>query len=402
MKKPIFDKPFTQQEPIPRSAINVAVNVLKTGRLHRYNTIEGQLSETALLEKEYAVWQKSKYCLATTSGGTALQIALRAVGVKAGAKVLTNAFTLAPVPGAISAVGGMPILIETTRDLTLDFDHLLKTIKTSKAKFMLISHMRGHLSDMESLMNILSKHKICLIEDCAHTMGASWNGKKSGNFGSIACFSTQTYKHINSGEGGFITTSDKKLIASAILLSGSYMLYNKHLSAPDESEFKKLKFLMPNCSSRMDNLRASILRPQLKKIISNQKKWNVRHDYFKNKLSKIIGIYVPSRPLEESYVGSSFQFLVSENWSRNMIERFIKKVKKRGVELKWFGDLEPKGYTSRHESWKYFPSHKLKATSKVMHQLIDMRIPLTFSLKDCRIIYKIIQEEFLIECKKLS
>ena len=63
MKKPIFDKPFTQQEPLPRSAINVAVNVLKTGRLHRYNTIEGQLSETALLEKEYAVWQKSKYCL---------------------------------------------------------------------------------------------------------------------------------------------------------------------------------------------------------------------------------------------------------------------------------------------------------------------------------------------------
>ena len=103
--------------------------------------------------------------------------------------MLTNAFTLAPVPGAISAVGGMPILIETTRDLTLDFDHLLKSIKTSKAKFMLISHMRGHLSDMESLMNILSKHKICLIEDCAHTMGASWNGKKSGNFGSIACFS---------------------------------------------------------------------------------------------------------------------------------------------------------------------------------------------------------------------
>ena len=72
MKKTIFDKTFTQQEPIPRSAINGAVRVLKTGRLHRYNTIEGELSETALLEKEYAFWQKSKYCLATTSGGTAL------------------------------------------------------------------------------------------------------------------------------------------------------------------------------------------------------------------------------------------------------------------------------------------------------------------------------------------
>ena len=402
MKKTIFDKPFTQQEAIPKSAINGAINVLKTGRLHRYNTIEGELSETALLEKEYAFWQKSKYCLATTSGGTALQIALRAVGVSTGTKVLTNAFTLAPVPGAISAVGGVPVLIETTRDLTIDFDHLLKSIKISKAKFMLISHMRGHLSDMENLMDILSKHKICLIEDCAHTMGASWKEKKSGNFGSIACFSTQTYKHINSGEGGFITTNDKKLIASAILLSGSYMLYNKHLSAPQESEFEKLKFLMPNCSSRMDNLRASILRPQLKKITINQKKWNIRHDFFKNKLSKIVGIYVPYRPLEESYVGSSFQFLISENWSRQIIERFIKRVKRRGVELKWFGDLEPKGYTSRHESWKYFPSQNLKKTSKVMHQLIDMRIPLTFSLKDCQVIYKIIQEEFLIEDTKFN
>ena len=118
MSETIFSKPFTQQEPIPKEAINKAIKVLKSGRLHRYNTIDGEISETALLEKEYALWQQSEYCLATTSGGTALQIALRAVGVKPGAKVLTNAFTLAPVPGAISSVGGVPILIETTRALT--------------------------------------------------------------------------------------------------------------------------------------------------------------------------------------------------------------------------------------------------------------------------------------------
>jgi len=402
MSETIFSKPFTQQESIPKEAINKAIKVLKSGRLHRYNTIDGEISETALLEKEYALWQQSEYCLATTSGGTALQIALRAVGVKPGAKVLTNAFTLAPVPGAISSVGGVPILIETTRDLTLDFDHLEKAIKKSKAKFMLISHMRGHLSNMQRLMRILSKNKICLIEDCAHTMGASWKNKKSGNFGSVACFSTQTYKHINSGEGGFITTNDKKIISSAILLSGSYMLYNKHLSSPVEKEFKKLKFLMPNCSSRMDNLRASILRPQLKKITSNKKKWNIRHDFFRKELSNVTGIYVPFRPLEESYVGSSFQFLVLKSWSKFSFERFIKKVKNRGVELKWFGDLEPKGYTSRHESWKYIPSELLKNTSSIMYQLIDMRIPLTFGLTDCKIILKIIKDEFLRENKKLQ
>ena len=158
---------------------------------------------------------------------------------------------------------------------------------------------------------------------------------------------------------------------------------------------------MPNCSSRMDNLRASILRPQLKKITSNKKKWNIRHDFFRKELSNVTGIYVPFRPLEESYVGSSFQFLILKRWSKSSFERFIKKVKNRGVELKWFGDLEPKGYTSRHESWKYIPSELLKNTSSIMYQLIDMRIPLTFGLPDCKIILKIIEDEFLRENNKL-
>ena len=63
--------------------------------------------------------------------------------------------------------------------------------------------MRGHIADMDAIVALCKERDITLIEDCAHTMGARWKGVRSGNFGSLACFSAQTYKHVNSGEGGF-------------------------------------------------------------------------------------------------------------------------------------------------------------------------------------------------------
>ncbi|MGY9054137.1 MAG: DegT/DnrJ/EryC1/StrS family aminotransferase, partial [Alphaproteobacteria bacterium] len=106
-----FTKPFTQQEPIPDEAIEAAIAVLRTGRLHRYNVVAEETSETALLEQEFAAYLDVPYCLATASGGTAMQVAMSACGVGAGDLVLTNAFTLSPVPGAIHAVGAQPVLV---------------------------------------------------------------------------------------------------------------------------------------------------------------------------------------------------------------------------------------------------------------------------------------------------
>ena len=119
-----FSGSFTQQEPIPEAGIEAAMAVLRHGRLHRYNTTPGEIAETALLEEEFAALMGAKYCLAVASGGYAMGCALRAMGLQPGEPVLTNAFTLAPVPGAIAAAGGSPIFIEVTDDLTLDFADL--------------------------------------------------------------------------------------------------------------------------------------------------------------------------------------------------------------------------------------------------------------------------------------
>ena len=82
MTDAVFDKPFTQQESIPEVAIERAVEILRGGRLHRYNTLADEVAEVSLLEEEYATYQEAKYCLAVTSGGQAMQIALRAAGLK--------------------------------------------------------------------------------------------------------------------------------------------------------------------------------------------------------------------------------------------------------------------------------------------------------------------------------
>ncbi|MEE4239076.1 MAG: aminotransferase class I/II-fold pyridoxal phosphate-dependent enzyme, partial [Anderseniella sp.] len=382
---------FTQQEAIPAEAIAAAVEVMQSGRLHRYNTGPGETAETALLEQEFAAWLGAPYCLAVTSGGYALTTALRAFGLRPGEPVLTNGFTLAPVPGAIAGAGGRPVLVEVTDDLVIDLDDLKVKIATSGARVLMLSHMRGHIVDMDALMAICNAAGVAVIEDCAHTMGAAWSGVKSGLHGLAACYSTQTYKHMNSGEGGFLTSADADLMARATILSGSYMLYGRHIAAPPEEAFRKVRLETPNCSGRMDNLRAAILRPQLRLLDENCQRWNERYETVALELANVPGIRLPHRPAEERFVASSIQFNLP-GASRDKIAAFQKATAARGVELKWFGADEPVAFTSRHDSWAYAGRQHLPQTDRVLSTLMDMRLPLTFSLDDCQLIGRIIRE----------
>ncbi len=386
----VFTGNFTQQEPIPDAAIEAAVRVMRSGRLHRYNVAEGEPGEVALLEQEFARAMGVKYCLAVASGGYALGCALRALGVGPGDKVLTNAFTLAPVPGAIASVGAVPVFVGVTEDLVIDLDDL--AAKADQADVLMLSHMRGHLADMDRLMEICDAHGIRVVEDCAHTMGARWRGRLSGTDGVIGCYSTQTYKHLNSGEGGFLVSNDPQAMARAIMLSGSYMLYDRHLAGPDPEVFEGIRYNTPNVSGRMDHLRAAILRPQLRDLATQCERWNDRYRAVEDGLRDTPGLTVVERPAEEYYVGSSIQFLLLD-WAPARVQEVLRRCAARGVELKWFGGAEPTGFTSRYDSWRYAPSQPMPATDRVLAGLIDMRLPLTFSLDDCRLIARIIRAE---------
>jgi dTDP-4-amino-4,6-dideoxygalactose transaminase len=392
MNKPVFTGSFTQQEPIPEAAIEAAVRVMRSGRLHRYNLAPDEVGEVSLLEEEFAAFTGAKYCVAVASGGYAMSCALRAMGVGSGDKVLSNGFTLAPVPGAIASVGAEPVFVETTEALTIDIEDLAAKAKASGARVLLLSHMRGHICDMDRLMEVCDAAGIQVVEDCAHTMGAEWNGTPSGRHGLVACYSTQTYKHINSGEGGLITSDDPDLMARAIVLSGSYMLFGRHTARPPVDRFENVKLETPNVSGRMDHLRAAILRVQLADLDTQVDRWNALYRTVETGLRNVPGLQIVERDPRERIVGSSIQVLLP-GWDETRIRQLMANCAARGVELKWFGAAEPVAFTSRYDSWRYAPEQSLPKTDAILAGLIDMRLPLTFSTEDAALIAEIIRDE---------
>lgn len=388
----VFTKEFTRQESIPEAGIQRAIELLRSGRLHRYNTAPGETSEVALLEREYADYVGARYCLGLSSCGSSLCVALKSVGVKPGDQVLCNAFTLAPVPGAIENAGADPVFVEITPDYLTDLDDLEAKAARSGARFFLLSHMRGHIVDLDRVTEICRRRGLTLIEDCAHTVGGRWGERFTGTFGKVGCFSSQTYKHMNSGEGGLLVTDDDDVIAQAILYSGSYMLYERHISRPPLEVFERYKKGIPNLSLRMSNLVAALLRPQLADLDRQCRRWNERYDLLAAELSGTLHIHIPPRHPKEGYVGSSLQFTIT-GLARSAVEAFLKLCGSRGVIIKWFGIREPEAFTSSWESWQYVKTRQpLPQTRAILDCLCDFRIPLTFSLEDCRVIATVIRE----------
>ena len=384
---------LTQQEAIPAAGIEAALTLMQSGKLHRYGETGSKPSEVSALEAEFAKELGVKYCVALNSCGSSMFVALKSAGVKPGDAVLSNCFTLAPVPGAIAHAGARPVLVDAVDDYTIDLDDLEHKAKTSGAKTLLLSHMRGHICDMERLGSICVQHDIQIIEDCAHTMGAGWNNRLTGTWGRAGCFSLQSYKHANSGEGGLLVTNDDDVAAQAILFSGSYMLYRSHLARPADEVFERWKYITPNFSMRMSNLAAAVARPQLgKSLLDRCRRWNQRYGWMSDGLRGIPHLEVPERPVKEQFVASSIQFSLV-GLKRDDIGQFINACSARGVHIKWFGADEPVGFTSVWQHWRYFGDEQtLPRAERVLGGLCDMRLPLTLTEQDCAAITGVIRE----------
>ena len=387
-----FQGNLAQPVPIPPEAINRAVEILQDGRLHRYGETCGGGDEVASFEHEFATLIGARHAVAVNSGGCALFLALKAAGVAPGDGVLTNSFTLAPVPGAIVHASATPLLVETTRALTIDLDDLERKVREGSASCLLLSHMRGHIADLERISALCQHFGVILIEDCAHTLGATWNDRPTGRFGRVACFSTQSYKHLNAGEGGVLTTDDPEIAARATILSGSYMFYGMHGAGPPPEQFVDARFEMPNFSMRMTELAAAILRPQLAQLPEWCESWNRSYRILEGRINDLPHLEVPHRAPGEGFVGSSIQFAVV-GLSSNATERLVVEADGHGVHLKWFGAAEPAGYTSRYDSWRYIGADvPLPVTDQILDGLCDMRIPVGLTDQDCELITDVLGE----------
>ncbi len=383
---------LTWQEPIPPAGVQAAMALMDSAKLHRYGETGAKPGEAAALEADFAAEIGMPYCVAMNSCGSTMFAALRCSGVRPGDKVLSNCFTLAPVPGAIAHAGAVPVLVDVTDDLLIDLDDLRRKAQASGAKTLLLSHMRGHICDMEALTAVCAEFGIRLIEDCAHTMGAGWNGKATGTWGMAGCFSLQSYKHANSGEGGLLVTHDPDLAAQAVLLSGSYMLYASHVARPGPEVFDRWKYHTPNFSLRMGNLPAALARSQLGAVLKERcARWNQRYHWLHDALLGEPHIRLPLRPPQEQFVGSSLQFGLVD-MDRAQMQAAVAACARSGVHIKWFGADEPVGFTSVWQHWRYFGEEQsLPRAQRVLAGLCDLRLPLSLSQTDCEAIGQIIR-----------
>lgn len=371
---PVFTGDLAAPEPPPAESVAAALRLMESGRLFRYGETAAGPPEAALLEEEFAALQGAAYAVACNSGGGALFLALKALGVGPGDRVLLNAFTLAPVPGAIAHAGAEPVIVDIGDRFVIDPADLEAKARASGAKVLLLSHMRGHIADMDAVMAVADRLGLAVVEDCAHATGAFWAGRRAGSFGRIGCFSAQSYKHFNAGEGGLLTTDDADLAARAIVMSGSYMLYAQHRARPDEAVFERWRGLCPNFSLRMSGLAAALIRPQLPLLAARVEQWRAIHDRIAAALRA--PLMAPVRPAAERAAPTSIQFTV-EGRDEAGIAAFIAATGARGVPVKWFGAARAEGFTSRPDHWTWLPAPADAPNARrVLARLCDVRLPL--------------------------
>ena len=208
---PIVDFDTKAFKPVPQSGIDLAVSTMNSGVMYRYQPKKKEDSITAKFERSFSKHMGVKHSVGTNSCGSAMFIALNIVGVQPGDKILTNAFTFHAVPSVIHHARAVPVLVESNREWGMDAQDLDKKATESGAKVLLMSYMRGHVPDMDAVMEVVKKHNLIFIEDCAHAYATLWNGQLLGTFGEIGCYSTQSSKGLSAGEGGIFISNNEKM-----------------------------------------------------------------------------------------------------------------------------------------------------------------------------------------------
>lgn len=240
--------------------VNAALRVLRSRSPFRYYGVDLQ-GEAQAFEDEFASFLGISHCLAMNSGTGALHVALAALGVGPGQEVICPAYMWVSVVAAVVNVGAIPILADIDDTFCLDPAAVEARI-TPRTAGIIVVHMSGAPANIKALEKVARKHGLFLLEDCAQCAGGSVNGEKVGTFGDMAIFSFQMNKNMTSGEGGCIVTNDQRLYNRAVACHDTgYARDSGGRAILDD-----LDLCLWGRGYRLDELRASILRIQLKKL----------------------------------------------------------------------------------------------------------------------------------------
>lgn len=225
---------------------NKAVEVLRSGWYVLGNEVRG-------FEQEFADYCGAKYCVGLASGLDALWIAFRILGIGKGDEVIVQGNTYIASVMGITINGATPVFVEPDEYYNIDAAKIEEKI-SERTKAILVVHLYGQASNMKPIMEIANKYKLRVVEDCAQSHGACFEGKMTGTFGDIGCFSFYPSKNLGAfGDAGAIMTNDEKLADECRIFrnyGSEKRYYNKVVGA----------------NSRLDEMQAGLLRVRLRHL----------------------------------------------------------------------------------------------------------------------------------------
>jgi perosamine synthetase len=363
-------------EPIPAAAMEAIQQLLASGDLFRYTAAKD--SPVALLEAEFAQMMGARFALAVSSCSAALFLSLKALNLPKGAKVLIPAFTFAAVPSAVVHADCIPVLVEVGANYRIDMADF--AAKLPGADAVLISHMRGHTSDMDAIMALSDAAGLPVIEDAAHSLGTQWHGRKVGTIGRVGCFSFQSYKLVNAGEGGILITDDADLAARAVIMSGAYEEnWKKHPGFADSLCAWQNK--LPLYNLRLQNLSAAVIRPQMPEVDRRVRDGLRNHDHVARRLNQSAHLHVPDALPPERRAPDSIQFNLIGAWSDEAALRFQAEAKLRGISVQVFGLSQ--GNARAFWNWQFLGDvPDLPQTRAMLMRACDVRLPARLRIEE--------------------
>jgi dTDP-4-amino-4,6-dideoxygalactose transaminase len=231
-------------------------------------------------EKEFAEYCGSRYAISCVNGSVALRLALIASGVKPGDEVIVPPYTFIATATIVIEANCVPVFVDIHPD-TYNLDpSKIEAAITKRTKAIIPVHFAGLACDMDRIMEIAKKHKLFVIEDAAHAHGGEYKGKKLGSIGNAGCFSFQSSKNLNAGEGGLVVTNDEKLF--------DMMNSLRNVGRVKDGQWYEHHYI--GCNYRITQFQAALLSKQLTRLEDQTKLRDENGKYLSELLEPIDGI----------------------------------------------------------------------------------------------------------------
>ena len=251
--------------------------------------------EVVALQEEFASYIGTKYCIATNSGTAALHMGIAAAGIGPGDEVITTAFSFLASATSILHHNAIPVFVDINqKTYNIDVNKIEEKI-TEKTKAIIPVHIHGLPCEMDKILEIAKKYNLVVIEDACQSHGATYKGKKTGNFGKMATYSLNSTKNLPGGEGGLFVTNDEELRAKANMtrMFGEFV---------KKGEGRSYKAYTMGWMYRTQEMSAALTRSQLKKLDYYNENSKRNGDYLTKELSKIKGVIPPITPSDRTHI----------------------------------------------------------------------------------------------------